>query len=861
MFAQNAKFSQSIRKLEAKMNLLKSKKFWSVAIAIAFLLNSIPYPAYGMKRIIPPLVSGDSSGERSKKLHSLVISCKVGKFPLSHKLVHRLFQKLAQKDLSGNAIGSTPQEIVDEFGELNPSPELRAIIDKYQETAGSALRCVKTRYGNVFYRFREEAATDSYLDGIENTFSRTVVYDINEKVAELAYETFGSETYMFEHAGRYGVYIDADLYAELGKIGHKEREGLLSDYEETVFERLYAHSLFELMFRNILIAFEKYREDIKLIEDFPRRLKLFSKKKNEKEKEIDRSIQKSKKSNFKLLIERLRLLGVNQWDAEYVLLSEEYKKIKNERASIGLSDDEFMAEEADAVVFTSTTPHELTEMARDENGNYYVSIKPLKPILKRLTEQKRARGLILAEKEVPGLPRKTKAEFVRRVEKEESGRLTADETVVASSIGGDEMAKAETDEEIIALAMILLDGDNPDDIRIEAAERLNEIRMAIKKEDFEVINEVDYIFWEILRTWKYMYGGNYHIPAYNNRKTGREESLVVRSKIVDLVGVMNSSFMWSTIGNPILTTIESLRVGQTSPELGMFLIDFFSNGDKWFIKRAKRAIAISQSKLAHFEPCVVFSTVISEAISAGEARATDKKVKVYVDARSLFEQTEEGKTVLALGIDEKLSNLNKSLSTNQQVFIVVQGNDKSVKEFKKYLAVQVDPYSRRSVIFISNKEAEEKIKKDNENPDTQATGIVSQDSIEASIEKAKEVRQDVLAKRYPKQISIDEAEAEWWSGISQEWTTISKIGKNERNDVFSVILAYLGWPFNDGAPSLAWGQLYIATYVNNGGNAEEAVRRVEKAKKEGIKSFTGASPLDHEAQQERANIREILEAA
>ena len=85
-------------------------------------------------------------------------------------------------------------------------------------------------------------------------------------------------------------------------------------------------------------------------------------------------------------------------------------------------------------------------------------------------------------------------------------------------------------------------------------------------------------------------------------------------------------------------------------------------------------------------------------------------------------------------------------------------------------------------------------------------------------------------------------------------------GKNERNDVFSVILAHLGWPFNDGAPSSAWEQLYIATYVNNGGSGKEDVRRIEEAIEKGITSFTGASPLNHEAQQERANIREILEA-
>ncbi len=33
------------------MNLLKSMKFWSLTIAIAFLLTSVPYPAYGMKML------------------------------------------------------------------------------------------------------------------------------------------------------------------------------------------------------------------------------------------------------------------------------------------------------------------------------------------------------------------------------------------------------------------------------------------------------------------------------------------------------------------------------------------------------------------------------------------------------------------------------------------------------------------------------------------------------------------------------------------------------------------------------------------------------------------------------------------
>ena len=396
------------------MRKIHGKRFWSIAIVIAFLLNSVPYPAYGM-RMLKEASRLDGRGVEDKKFEKDVIGTAYAVGDISHVNMNLFLLKMARLGLLGNIVGSTPEELVEKFGELKPNLITKHIVRNYKVVAKDALDEVNERYKYKLQQFRDWMENDPNLEEVDTAASRVTIFNIDrengqplQEAIDLVHELFDSG-FLYEHAGRYGIHMYRPLLVQLAEEKRKI-EGLQKG--ESALQRMYTHAIFELMIANCIIAFE---EEIKGVE--------------EEHIKGNLSLDETKKSKghfYDLLILRLGELGISQWSAEEILL-------KKGMDSYPASAIGFKVEKASTVLSSicRTTAHELVEKAKDSEGNLYASVQPIQFILDEQEAEDRGKGLIQVAAE----------------EKKKPTRVSSARQIGVGYIArGDELAKAKTED-------------------------------------------------------------------------------------------------------------------------------------------------------------------------------------------------------------------------------------------------------------------------------------------------------------------------------------------------------------------------------------------------------------------------------
>ncbi len=268
------------------MRKIHGKKFWSVAITIAFLLNSVPYPAYGMKMLgIENAFDGkDAGGGRDKKLNKQIfdIAYQVGgKGLITHEMINLVLRKLFNDGKAGNIYGFTPEE----FKEITAEPceELTKAIKEYKSDVEKAVervdKMLNERYG------------DKFTKKIDIKNSRIALFKIKDgdEVERFFGHNWG---YRYEHAGRAGkrwmkdgdpiptpvvVYQDVDMFSHVAEVSREvlNERLVISNLPKGIvpLDLLLLHPILELRVRDILKEYLVSRNYYKKIFNKPEKIK------------------------------------------------------------------------------------------------------------------------------------------------------------------------------------------------------------------------------------------------------------------------------------------------------------------------------------------------------------------------------------------------------------------------------------------------------------------------------------------------------------------------------------------------------------------------------------------------------------